>query len=53
VLADEVDCIMAGEPYQNSNLADCIISTVAATLDFTEPWADHYKKHIREIAGKL
>jgi len=53
VLADDVDRIMAGRPYDSSRLASRLTSSVAATLDFTEPWADHFRNPIRNVTGML
>ncbi len=53
VLADDVDRIMAGRPYDNSRLASRLTGSVAATLDFTEPWADHFRNPIRNVTAML
>jgi len=52
-LADEIDRIMAGQMYANKNLASRLTSSIATTLDFTEPWADHFKNPILNIIAKL
>lgn len=53
VLADDIVRIMAGTPYDNKGLAGKLPCAVAATLDFSENWADHFKQPLRDIAGML
>lgn len=44
---------------QLDNSADCnglenrLPSTIAATLDFTEPWADYFKQPLRQLINQL
>ena len=53
VLADDIDRIMAGRPYHSNGLASRLTSSVASTLDFTEPWADHFRDPIRYVIAML
>ncbi len=53
ILADDIDRIMAGRPYYSSGLTSRLTSTVAATLDFNESWADHFREPIREVYAML
>lgn len=53
ILADHVDQIMAGNPYDGNGLAGRLPSTIAATMDFSEAWADHFKQPLRNIAALL
>lgn len=53
VLADDIDRIMAGLPYNSNGLAGRLTSSVSATLDFTEPWAEHFRTSIRDVAEML
>lgn len=53
VLADDIDRIMAGRPYDRNRLASRLASSVAATLDFTEDWAVYFKNRIRKVSAVL
>ena len=53
VLSDDIDRIMAGRPYDNSRLGSRLTSSVTTTLDFTEPWADHFRNPIRNVIAML
>ena len=53
VLSDDINRIMAGRPYDSNSLASSLTSSVAATLDFTEPWADYFKNPIRNVTAML
>lgn len=53
VLADDIDRIMAGRPYDGVGLASRLASSVAGTLDFTEPWASHFRDPIRNVTAML
>jgi hypothetical protein len=53
VLADEVDRAMTGAPYDDRGLVARLPSAVAATIDFSAPWADHFKRPLRDIAANL
>ena len=49
ILADELDRIMAGQPYDNNGFAKRLPSSIAATLDFREPWADYFRNAIQSV----
>ena len=53
VLSDDIDRIMAGRPYNNSHLGSRLTSSIATTLDFTEPWADYFRTPIRDVIAML
>ncbi len=53
ILADDVDRIMAGNPYDRNRLAGRLPSAIAATLDFSEPWTENIKQPLRDIAAML
>lgn len=53
ILADDVDRIMAGDPYDKHGLAGRLPSAIAATLNFSEPWTEHFKQPLRDIAAML
>ncbi len=53
ILADDIDRIMAGDPYDDNRLRGRLQSTIAATLDFSEPWADYFKQSLSDIAAML
>ncbi len=53
ILADDVDRIMAGDPYDNNGLPGRLPSAIAATLDFTEAWTEYFKQPLREISMEL
>ena len=53
ILADDVDRIMAGNPYDGHGLAGRLPSAIAATLNFSEPWTEHFKQPLRNIAAML
>jgi hypothetical protein len=53
ILADDIDRIMAGRPYHSNGLARRLPSAIAATIDFTEPWTDHFKRPICGLAAML
>jgi hypothetical protein len=53
ILADEIDRIMAGAPYDSKGLSGRIPCAIAATLDFSEPWADYFKDSLRDIVATL
>lgn len=53
VLADDIDRIMAGQPYDNHGLVNRLTYCVAATLDFTEPWAEHFKTPMSDVVAML
>ena len=52
-LADDVNRIFVGRPYDSNRLTNRLTSSIAATLDFSEPWADHFRKPIRNVAAML
>lgn len=49
ILADEVDQIMAGQPYDKNSLSNRLPSSITATLDFREPWADYFRNAIQNV----
>jgi hypothetical protein len=53
VLADNIARIMAGLQHDSNGLASRLTYTVAATIDFTEPWAEHFRTPIRDVVGML
>ncbi len=53
ILADQIDAIMAGQPYDSNGLAGRLPSSVAATLDFREAWADHFRNGIRNVIALI
>jgi len=53
ILADNVDCIMAGDPYDGNRLSGRLLSAIAATLDFSEAWTEHFKQPLRDICAEL
>lgn len=53
ILADEIDRIMAGHPYDRNGLAGRLPASLAATLHFTMPWADYFRNPIRNIVAML
>lgn len=53
VLADDIDRIMAGRAYDIKGLSSRLTSSVAATLDFAEPWADHFRNPIHNVTSML
>jgi len=52
-LADDIDRIMAGLPYDSNGLAGRLTCSIAATLDFTESWADHFRNPICSVAATV
>jgi len=53
ILVDEIDRAMAGRPYDRTGLARRIPCAVAATLDFSEPWADHFRNAVQAVVALL
>lgn len=53
ILADELDVLMAGRPFDGRGLAGRITQAVAATLDFDQSWADRFRKPLAGIAVQL
>jgi hypothetical protein len=52
ILADDIDRLMAGDPYNGNKLNSRLMDAVAVTLDFSLPWADYFRKALHDI-GKL
>ena len=53
VLADEVNCIMAGSPYDGGHVSGRLGACVAGTIGFADVWAEHFKRRLREIVARL
>jgi hypothetical protein len=53
VLADDIDRLMADDPYDDNALGRRLPCTIAATLDFSLPWADDFKRPLLNIAALL
>lgn len=53
ILADDIDRVMGARPYHSNGLVSRLGSAVSATLDFTEPWTDHFKDPIRNVTAVL
>jgi hypothetical protein len=53
ILADDIDRIMAGKPFDRNGLEGRLPSAIATTLDFTEPWTDHFRNPIRNAVDRL
>ncbi len=53
ILADDVDRIMGGNPYDRNGLQSRVPSAIAATLDFSEPWANYFRRALRGVAAML
>ena len=53
ILADSIDCIMAGEPYDGNRLSGRLPSAIATTLDFSEEWAEYFKQPLLDICAEL
>ncbi len=49
ILADEIDRIMIGQPYDHNGLYNRLPCSIAATLDFGEPWADYFRNAIQSV----
>lgn len=53
ILADDIDRIMAGIPYDKNGLARRLSGTIAVTLDFSESWADYLRQSVCKIVAML
>ena len=53
ILADDINRIMRGVPFDASGLAARLLCSVSATLDFSEPWADYFRIRLDVIARML
>jgi len=53
ILADDVARIMAGNPFDDHGLAGRLPSAIATTLDFSEPWTEHFRQPLHDIAAML
>ena len=53
VLADDIDRIMEGDPYDSHALSGRLPSAIATTLDFTEQWVDDFKEPLLNVAAML
>lgn len=53
ILADQVAVIMTGKVFDSSGLGQRLPSTIAATLDFDEEWADYYRSAIGKVIDLL
>lgn len=53
ILADDIDRIMGEDPYDGKGLSGRLACAVAATLDFSDPWTDHFKKSLSQITKTL
>lgn len=51
ILADEIDQIMAGQPYDSNGLVNRLPCSIAATLNFKEPWVDYFRRAINDIVA--
>ncbi len=52
-LADDIDRLMAGNPYDSNGLSKRLPSAVASTLDFSGVWADDLKRPLRSVVSML
>lgn len=53
ILSDEIEQIMQGHPYDNSNLDRRLPCAIAATLNFSESWCNHFTQPLREVLETL
>lgn len=53
VLADDIDRIMTGDPYDSYALGRRLPCTITATLDFSLPWANDFRRPLLNIAALL
>lgn len=53
ILADEVDRIMVSAPYDRNGLARKLPIAIAATLDFSQPWAEYFRRASLNVAAVL
>lgn len=53
IMSDEIDQLMNGRTYDNKGLARRLPSAIAATLDFTAAWADHFRRPLLAILSML
>ena len=53
ILADHIDSIMAGQPYDRNGLAARLPSAIAATIDFSGSWADHFRDGIQKVLALM
>jgi hypothetical protein len=53
ILADEIHQTMGGRPYDSSALPGRLTRVIAATLDFDQPWAAHFREPVANVAAQL
>lgn len=53
ILADELEELMAGRPLDAVGLAGRLTQSVAATLDFDQPWADRFREPVVNLVAQL
>lgn len=53
ILADQIDLVLKGVGYQKAGLSTRLPGALAATLDYNQSWADHFKDPVRTIAALL
>lgn len=53
LLEEEAKKIAATHPINSNGLSGRLLATVALTLDFNKPWADHFKVPLQSLVNKL
>jgi hypothetical protein len=53
VLADDINRIMAGKPYDDNKLSMRLPSAIATTLNFTQAWVNDFKGPLLNIVSML
>lgn len=53
IQADQIDITMAGHPYDRNGLASRLPIVIAATIDFTEAWAEHFRNSLQGVVSLL
>lgn len=52
-LTDEIKTVAAGRAYDENNLAKRLVTALALTVNFDDPWANHFKQALAGIVDLL
>jgi hypothetical protein len=53
LLSEEIKSVAMGRPYNSHNLADRLLTGLALTVSFNDPWTEHFKRYVADVVDLL
>lgn len=53
VMQCQIERIAGDRPYNSHGLSNRIMGALASNVDFSQPWADHFRSPLRNLIARL